>query len=196
MNICTYKMCNTYVCVLYHSSYMSSVTCMWISSIWLSKNILVDALKIHLTRSDSPLLRKTSIVFLPMCTDILIIFHQRVCHLNRLLCGGCSVSPQNSREKSSPKPNSDQVLTGGLWLTVGSSHSLHQWQKDPGGTEHQDQWVYVFSEPLPPLWHGGIFLLHKGRGKRGRGFKSPMRETFLSLFPLLHPTMKSLRKPW
>lgn len=46
----------------------------WISSIWSSKNTLVDTLKIHSTRSDSLLLRKTVIVFLPMCTDILGFF--------------------------------------------------------------------------------------------------------------------------
>lgn len=41
---------------------------------------------------------------------------------------------------------------------MGSSHCLHQQRKDSEGTKHQDQWGYVFSEPPPPLWHGGIFL--------------------------------------
>lgn len=91
-------MCNTYVCVLYHSSYMSSVICMWISSIWLSKNTPVDALKIHLTKSDTPLLWKTSIVFIPKCAHILIFFHQHVWCPNRLVWGGCSAPKTGGRE--------------------------------------------------------------------------------------------------
>lgn len=91
-------MCNTYVCVLYHSSYMSSVIRMWISSIWLSKNTPVDALKIHHTRSDTPPLWKTSIVFLPKCTYILIFFHQCVCCPNRSAWGGYLAPKTGGRE--------------------------------------------------------------------------------------------------
>lgn len=120
MNICTYEMCNTYVCVLYHSSYMSSVIRMWISSIWLSKNTPVYALKIHLTRSDAPLLWKTSLVFLPKCTGILIFFHQRVWCPNRLMWGGYSVSPQNSWERSPHEPKTV------LQFTVWGSYCVHQ----------------------------------------------------------------------
>lgn len=120
MNICTYEMCNTYVCVLYHSSYMSSVIRMWMSSIWLSKNTPVDALKIHLTRSDTPLLRKTSIVFLPKCTDILIFFYWCVWSPNRLVWRGYSVSPQNIWERSPHEPKTV------LQFTVGRSYRVHQ----------------------------------------------------------------------
>lgn len=117
-------MCNTYVCVLYHSSYMSSVTRMWISSIWLSKNTPVDALKIHITRSDPLLLRKTSIVFLPMCPDILIVFYQHVCCPNRLVCGGCTVSPQKMQEENLTWTSAGANWV--LWLMVGRSCCLHQ----------------------------------------------------------------------
>lgn len=140
-------MCNTYVCVPYHSSYMSSVIRMWISSIWLSKNTPVDALKIHLTRSDTPLLWKTSIVFLPKYTHILILFRQRVCCSNRLVWGSYSVSPQNSWERGPHEPKTVQQFT------VGRSYCIHQGKRILQGSNTKINGVTYFStSPASPLY--------------------------------------------
>lgn len=122
MNICTYEMCNTYVCVLYHSSYMSSVIGMWISNIWLSKNNPVDALKIHLTRSDTPPLWKTSIVFLPNWTHILIFFHQHICCPNKW--HGEGTQPPNSWERSPHEPKCCSLQWGGPTVSTRATGSF------------------------------------------------------------------------
>lgn len=175
MNIRTYKMCNTYVCVMHHSSYMSSVTHMWISSIWSSKNTLVDTLKIHLTRSDSLLLRKTVIVFLPVCTDIWIILHQRVVDQP-----GCyAEAAQLTTQCGERFPQSLlQVLS--LWEKTAVTTKGKRILGDPSTMVSG-----VISSP--PLWHGRIFLLHRD----GWAYENPISETFLRLFPYLpHPTVK------
>lgn len=174
MNICTYEMCNTYVCVTHHSSYMSSVTHMWISSIWSSKNTVVDTLKIHLTRSDSLLLRKTAIVFLPVCTDIWIVLHQRVVDQS----GCCAEAAQFTTQCGERFPRSLlQVLS--LWegtaVTTRGKRTLG------------DLSTKISGVTSPPVWHGRIFLLHKD----GWAYKTPISETFLRLLLYLsHPTVK------
>lgn len=96
----------------------------------------------------SPLLRKTSIVFLPMCTGILIVFHQRVCCPNRLVHRGFSVPKRAGRKAPSPHER-NPVTNWVLQFTVGRSCCVHKGKR----VKLQSQWGYIFSEPpSPPLF--------------------------------------------
>lgn len=98
----------------------------------------------------SPLLRKTSIVFLPMCTGILIVFHQRVCCPNRLVHRGFSVPKKAGRKAPM---NATQSLTGCCNLLWGGAAVSTKAKGPWGGVKLQSQWGYIFSEPpSPPLF--------------------------------------------
>lgn len=162
-------MCNTYVCVLYHSSYMSSVTRMWISSIWLSKITPVDALKIPLTRSDFPSSEENFHSFSPRVHWYFNRFSS-TCLLSKQASAQRLLGPQKSREKSPHEPNPGTKWV--LQFTVGRSCCVHKGKRTLGGLNSKVRGVTSSQSLLLLLclWHRGIFLLHKGRGKRGWDF--------------------------